>query len=269
MPPLLPARSPIGRPGPRRNKRVRSPSISSEDEVESLSISSEDEVKSLSISSRDKVESLSLVPAKKNKKNKDKVTASKVTASKVVTSAPVSSSSLVSTIPIIMNKANMMKISAKVKSAQRVPVPSCCLRCSKQLLDVAVICQKPTPYSKCIRCAGLGSSCDDVPAVFHAEVNKLVAASLLGANPEDSSHADFKSDVERYVKSVTAYQRKQKKAATAVPSAGSEEPLSGIDLELLRAAWSINRNLFRLVNLGREATGLNVLDEDEEEVHLE
>lgn len=163
----------------------------------------------------------------------------------------------------------MMEVSVNTTAARRLQAPSCCLRCSKQLLDIAVICHKPNPYSKCVRCAGLGSSCDDVPAVFHAEVNKLVADSLLGADPEDPSHADFKSDVERYVKSVTAYQRKQKKAATAVPSAGSEEPSSGIDLELLRAAWSINRNLFRLVNLGREATGLNVLDEDEEEVHLE
>ena len=78
----------------------------------------------------------------------------------------------------------------------------------------------------------------------------------------------FKDEVERYVKSVTAYQRKHKKEAAASGSAGSKEPLSSVDLELLRAAWSINRNLFRLMNLGRQAAGLKALNEDEEEVHL-
>lgn len=148
-------------------------------------------------------------------------------------------------------------------------MPVCCLRCSKQLLDPQVICYKPNPYSKCTRCAGLGSSCDDVPVEFHAEVNQLVANSFLGANPEDPSHLFFKDEVERYVKSVTAYQRKHKKEAATSGSAGSKEPSSGVDLELLRAAWSINRNLFRLMNLGRQAAGLEALDEDEEEVHLE
>ena len=67
------------------------------------------------------------------------------------------------------------------------------------------MCLKPNLYSKYIRCTRLGLSCDDVLAVFYAEVNQLVADSLLRADPEDPLYIVFKADVEGYIKLVTIY----------------------------------------------------------------
>ena len=157
-----------------------------------------------------------------------------------------------------------------ITSAQYMLVPPYYLYYLKQLLNIAIIYYKLNPYSKYVRYTRLGLSYDDVLTIFYIKVNQLVIDSLLKANPKDPSYTVFKSDIEGYIKLVTIYQYKQKRETTTIiPSTSSKEPLSSIDLELLYIAQSINRNLFRLVNLGREVAGFPILEEDKEEVYLE
>ena len=134
---------------------------------------------------------------------------------------------------------------------------------------MAIIYYKLNPYSKYVRYTRLGLSYNNILAIFYIEVNQLVIDSLLRANPKDPLYTVFKSDIEGYIKLVTIYQCKQKReTTTTIPSASSKEPLSSIDLELLYIAQSINRNLFYLVNLGREVASFFILEEDKEEVYL-
>ena len=129
-------------------------------------------------------------------------------------------------------------------SERRVVDPGVCVRCVKRLETVEDhACVRPNSQRKCEYCARLKKPCETIPRRYRVSARALV---------ESLRDDTFSERAGRFAAELEAHLRRR------VP-----------ENDNVRALWSLNRNLFRLVNTLRAGHGWEPLPADQEEVEEE
>lgn len=140
---------------------------------------------------------------------------------------------------------SMESVDNSLASERGAKGPEICCQCIKYLQsNPDHCCTRPSAQLKCDNCARLNKPCQSIPLHYRAAAQNLIE------NPRDN---DFESRVARLNNDLRVYFRRR--GRRRMP-----------DNDNSRAAWSINRNLFRLVNTLRTREFWQLLPAGEEEV---